>query len=100
MRLYDYELYQELRSSFTVEHGKITSAVPVSRKGDRSRLEIRALGRDLLMTSERETPYLVFNSIGQVVSRGVVRGSVKVKLPVRGLYILKIGNETRRIYVR
>ena len=100
MRLYDYELYQELKGSFTVEHGKITSAVPVSRKGDRSRLEIRALGRDLLMTSERETPYLVFNSIGQVVSRGVVRGSVKVKLPVRGLYILKIGNETRRIYVR
>ena len=83
-----------------MEHGKITSAVSVPRKGDRSHLEIRTLGRDLLMTSERETPYLVFNSIGQVVSRGVVRGSVKVKLPVRGLYILKIGNETRRIYVR
>ena len=99
IRLYDYDEYREFTNSFIVENGRISST-PISRKGDKSRARIEISGRNLLISSARETPYHIFNSLGQVVFRGRIQGMANVVLSITGSYIVKVGDEIRRIDVR
>lgn len=98
-RLYDYDDYVDLKSDFTVENGNMLHPGPSSLQSNPLHMTIRVEGRNLLIANSQKESYAVFNSFGQIVSRGYVQGSSKIVLPAPGVYIVKEAGETHRIIV-
>ncbi|MDE6277979.1 MAG: hypothetical protein K2M06_07725 [Muribaculaceae bacterium] len=57
-------------------------------------------GGQVLISANRPTPVKVFTILGQpVASRTIQPGTVRLRLPLRGIYILKAGETTKRINI-
>ncbi|MDE6310911.1 MAG: hypothetical protein K2L96_03740 [Muribaculaceae bacterium] len=57
-------------------------------------------GGQVLITANKTTPIKVFTILGQpVASRTLQPGTMRLRLPLRGIYILKAGETTKRINI-
>jgi hypothetical protein len=95
---YDYDNKPvEGRLVFTVKDGKSEFSTAVPARKAASQVQVLVSGRDMLISGAKNTPFAVFNSMGQVVARGRLAGSASVALPAPGVYLVKIGNTMRRV---
>ena len=85
---------------FTVKDGEYVSRSVVMTGNPISQIRVRALGKNLFISGAKNESYSVFNSMGQVIARGLSVGSVTVPLPAPGMYLVKIGNEMHRVSTR
>ncbi len=57
-------------------------------------------GGQVLITANKAIPVKVFTILGQpVASRTLQPGTIRLRLPLRGIYILKAGETTKRINI-
>ncbi len=85
-------------SSFFLPYSVATSALfseLVQRK-----VEVQIEHSFVWIRSASPVDFAVFNSLGQIVSRGNVMKEAKVKLPASGNYLLKVGKEIHRIQIK
>lgn len=55
---------------------------------------------EVIISANRSTPVKIFTILGQpVASRTIQPGTVRLRLPLRGIYILKAGETTKRINI-
>lgn len=67
---------------------------------ENDRLEATVRDGYIYITVARTTQVRIYSILGQLVAQQTVHaGTVRVKLPARGVYILKAGAVTRRITV-
>lgn len=64
------------------------------------KIDIAVREHYVLISVNRPTPVKVFTILGQpVATRTIQPGTVRLRLPIRGIYILKAGETTRRINI-
>lgn len=75
---------------------KNDTAVPGSE--DAETVEVDVQGGDIYISVGKKADVQVFTILGQLVTRrSVPAGTSRLRLPAKGMYILKIGPQTRRI---
>ena len=60
---------------------------------------IQKNGPIIQISSSISQPYVIFSSMGQTITRGSVKGTINVKMPSAGIYLVKVGAEMLRIKV-
>lgn len=64
------------------------------------RIDVSVRDGHVYVSTNRPTSVKVFTILGQpVATRNVQAGTVRLRLPFRGIYILKAGETTRRINI-
>ncbi len=98
---YDYNQKPlEGQIKLTVKDGKNVTLSVTSARNSISQIRVFASGKNLFISSTKNEPYAIFNSMGQMVARGFSSGSVVVLLTAPGAYLVKVGDEMHRISVR
>lgn len=73
----------------------------VSEIKDSGSADIRIDGRNLYVSAEKEMNCAIYTANGLHIGTYVLGSTVsRIELPDRGVYILKIGNESRKIVIR
>ncbi len=88
---------EALDSSFAVHWTVETTPIPA--KGFRNASFVRVENSLVRIHSASRERFAVFNSLGQIVFKGIVRGETLVAVPAAGNYLVKIGAETFRVQV-
>ena len=81
---------------FSVKNG-VASKGPSFVK--RPYIGIQTFGSSIQISSSISQPYVIFSSMGQTITRGSVKGTINVKMPSAGIYLVKVGAEMLRIKV-
>lgn len=72
----------------------------VADTDESDRIDITVRDGMLLVTVNKTTTIKIFSILGQLVTqRTLSPGITRIKLPARGIYILKAGDITRRITI-
>jgi hypothetical protein len=86
----------------------VTAAVPSWEQvstingsdSDPERVDVTVRDGYIYITIQRQTQVKLFSILGQLISQKTLAGGTsRLKVPARGIYILKVGSVTRRVTV-
>lgn len=75
-------------------------AVPVTEHLDAENISIAVKDGYLYVTASATVEIRIFSILGQLISKNTLQpGTWRLKLPAKGIYVLKAGTTTRRITI-
>lgn len=97
---YRYGTVVDGRFKFAVKNGERVDQSGVYATRNISQSNVLVSGRNLLISDKNHDEYAVFNPMGTIIARGMTEGTVSIPLFASGLYLVRIGGEIRRIFVK